>query len=67
MDQRYLRRLDGIVALLAERGAALDARNERGETPLDVALAAGEAAGSMARLLRELGATARDGAPAAAR
>ena len=61
------RRLDEAVALLAERGAELDARNERGETPLDLALAAGDAAGSTARLLRELGATAPDGAPVAAR
>ena len=61
------RRLDEVVALLAERGAELDARNERGETPLDLALAAGETAGSTARLLRGLGATTRDGEPVAAR
>lgn len=61
------RRLDPVVAVLAERGADMDARNDRGETSLDLALAAGGAAASTAELLRELGATARDAAPVAAR
>ena len=50
--------LDDVVALLAERGAALDARNENGQTPL------GLASGATAVLLAELGAT--DGGAGAA-
>ena len=60
-------RLDPIVALLAKQGADLDARNDRGETPLDLALDAGRAAAGTAELLLGLGATARGGAPVAAR
>ena len=63
--------LEEVVTLLAERGAALDARNGRGETPLDLALAdsngAADAAGGLAALLRALGATAQASPPVTAR
>ena len=61
------RRLDTIITLLAGRGAALDVRNTRGQTPLGVAMAGpqglaalynpGGGSPSTVALLRELGAT----------
>lgn len=65
-------RLDDLIALLAERGAALDARNRDGDTPLGLALAnadGADAAGdSTVALLRRLGALdPGGGSPAAAR
>ena len=61
------RRLDTIITLLVGRGAALDVRNTRGQTPLGVAMAGpqglaalynpGGGSPSTVALLRELGAT----------
>ena len=61
------RRLDNVIALLAARGATLDVRNNRGHTPLGIAIAGpqgvaalynpGGASPSTVALLRELGAT----------
>ena len=61
------RGLDDVIALLAARGATLDVRNERGQTPLGVAIAGpqgvaalynpGGGRPSTVALLRELGAT----------
>ena len=61
------RRLDNIITLLAERGATLDVRNHRGQTPLGVAIAGpqglaalynpGGGSPATVALLRELGAT----------
>ena len=61
------RRLDNVIALLAGRGATLDVRNNRGQTPLGIAIAGpqgvaalynpGGASPSTVTLLRELGAT----------
>ena len=61
------RRLDNVIALLAGRGAMLDVRNNRGQTPLGVAIAGpqglaalynpGGGSPSTVALLRELGAT----------
>ena len=66
------RRLDNIIRLLAERGATLDVRNARGQTPLGLALSGprglaalynpGDADAGTAALLRDLGAT-DEGAP----
>ena len=66
------RRLDDIIRLLAERGATLDVRNARGQTPLGLALSGprglaalynpGDADAGTAALLRDLGAT-DEGAP----
>ncbi len=65
-------RLDGVIAVLAERGAEIDARNGDGKTPLDLALANAngdedEAGDSTVTLLRSLGAADPGGTPAAAR
>ena len=46
-----VRRLDDVVRILADRGAALDPRNARGQTPLGVATS------DTVALLRDLGAT----------
>jgi ankyrin repeat protein len=61
------RGLDDVIALLAARGATLDVRNERGQTPLGVAIGGpqgvaalynpGGGRPSTVALLRELGAT----------
>ena len=61
------RRLDNIITLLAGGGATLDVRNNRGQTPLGVAIAGprrraardnpGGDSSSTVALLRELGAT----------
>ena len=53
------RRLQEVIGLLAERGAALDVRNARGQTPLGVATS-----GTVA-LLRDLGATDEGSPPPA--
>ena len=61
------RGLDDIISLLAARGATLDVRNERGQTPLSVAMAGPQGVAALynpgggrpttVALLRELGAT----------
>ena len=66
------RGLDDIISLLAARGATLDVRNERGQTPLGVAMAGPQGVAALynpgggrpttVALLRELGAT-DEGAP----
>ena len=53
------RGLSDVIRLLAERGAALDARNARGQTPLGVATS------DTVALLRDLGTTGEDVPPAA--
>lgn len=55
------RRLDSVIQFLANRGARLDVKNKKGQTPLAVVTAgreqAAEAAARTADLLRKLGAT----------
>ena len=61
------RRLEPVIELLAERGAAMDVRNKQGQTPLTLAIAGpqglaalynpGGGSPSTAALLRTLGAT----------
>jgi ankyrin repeat protein len=67
-------RSDAIVRLLAEKGAALDAKNKRGDTPLIIAERAVAAGGapvlertSTGDLLRKLGATTPDASGSSAR